>query len=362
MPSAGPAGLTVRNMVVRPIDLDLSLPMETASGTMKTTPVVLIALHTREGITGKSYLRCYTSTALRALATLLTDIEPLLAGQDAAPPAVERLLRQRFKLLGDRGLVGAALAGIDMAAWDAQAKAARVPLATLLGASPRAIPAYASLRTMNPRGAAAEAQELVAAGFRAIKVKVGGGGLDGDLETIRTIRSAVGDGVALMVDYNQSLSIPEAIARGRALDGENLYWIEEPTLADDYAGYARIAAAVSTPIQLGENCDGTRDVMRAIEAKACDYLMLDAMKSGGVSGWMRAARLAKAASLPVSSHTFPEFSAHLLAATPTVHWLEYLDHVGPILERPVVHRDGCIVIPDTPGAGADWDEVVAARL
>ncbi|MFN2460536.1 MAG: enolase C-terminal domain-like protein [Candidatus Velthaea sp.] len=353
--------LTLRGIRARGLDLTLQRPVETASGVMLSTPLVLIDVETNEGISGAGYVRCYTPTALKPLVQLIENLAPLVRGHRAAPAAVERTLQRHFRLLGPQGLTGIAMAGLDMALWDALAKACDVPLVTLLGGEPKPIPAYASLRTMSAAGAAAEAEELVALGFTAIKVKIGRGGLEQDLETIRAVRGAIGDAPRLMVDYNQSLSVPEAIRRARVLDDENLYWIEEPTLADDFAGHARIAAAAHTAVQLGENWWGPRDAAKSIAAGASDHVMLDAMKLGGVTGWLRAAALAEAAGLPASSHTFPEISAHLLGITPTAHYLEYLDHAGPVLMQPVQVKDGHVLLGDEPGTGIAWNEDVIRR-
>jgi mandelate racemase len=338
------------------LNLTLQRPVETASGVMRSTPLVLIDLSTKEGITGKSYVRCYTPTALVPLVQLVANLEDIIKGDAASPDAIERKLERHFRLLGPQGLTGIAMAGIDMALWDALAKASGVPLVTMLGGTPKPIPAYASLRTMSPAGAAAEAQELVALGFNAIKVKVGRSDLAADLDTIRAVRAAIGASAHLMVDYNQSLSVAEAIARARVLDGEGLYWIEEPTRADDFEGHARIAAAAKTPIQLGENWWGPHDMEKSIAAHASDHVMFDVMKLGGVSGWLRAAALAETSGLPASSHTFPEFSVHLLGVTPTCRWIEYLDHAGPILTEPVRFKDGAVLTPERPGSGLEWNE------
>ena len=347
--------LTIRDLAARGFNLAVR-PVETASGTLATAPVVLIDLFTEQGVTGTSYVRCYTPVALEPLTALIAGLAPLIKGESASPAAIERKLQRHFRLLGPQGMTGIAMAGIDMALWDALAKSCGLPLVTLLGGAPGSIPAYASLRTMSPAAAAAEAQEVCALGFRAIKVKIGRSDLAADVAAIRAVRRAVGDGVRLMVDYNQSLSVADAIDRVRVLDGEGLYWIEEPTRADDFAGHARIAQAAATAIQLGENWWGPPDVAKSIAAGASDHAMLDVMKVGGVSGWLRAAALVEGASLPASSHTFPEFSAHLLAVTPTAHSLEYLDHIGVILKEPLKIHDGCAVIPDRPGAGLEWNE------
>src|SRR4051794_20898434 len=123
-----PPFLTIRSMKARALDLPLLRPVETASGVMRSTPLVLIDLLTEEGITGRSYVRCYTPTALAPLAGLITNLESILAGSPAAPVTVERTLQRHFRLLGPQGLTGIAMAGVDMALWDAIARACGVPL------------------------------------------------------------------------------------------------------------------------------------------------------------------------------------------------------------------------------------------
>ncbi|MFN2528038.1 MAG: enolase C-terminal domain-like protein [Candidatus Baltobacteraceae bacterium] len=347
---------------MRPLDLALSKPVETASGTMATAPVVLLDIYTGQGVTGSSYVRVYTPLALEPLAQLLRNLEIQLRRANAAPDVAGAKLQSTFRLLGPQGLTGIAMAAIDMALWDALAKARDVSLVRLLGGEPRPIPAYASLRSMSPNAAASEAAQMCELGFSAIKVKIGRGTLEDDLAAIRAVRNAIGSDARLMVDYNQSLPVENAIERVRILDDEGLYWIEEPTRADDFQGHARIAQAARTPIQLGENWWGPHDMQKSIAARASDHVMLDVMKLGGVSGWLEAAALAQAASLPASSHTFPEFTVHLLGVTPTCHLLEYLDHVGPILLQPVKLSNGFAITPDRPGAGVEWNEPLISKL
>jgi mandelate racemase len=177
---------------------------------------------------------------------------------------------------------------------------------------------------------------------------------------VRAVKKRLGDRVHLMVDYNQRLSVADAIARGRMLDDEGVYWIEEPIRHDDYRGYARISAAVKTPIQSGENLLGISEMREALPA--LDYVMPDAQRIGGVTGWMRAAALAQAHGVEMSSHLFPELSAHLLAVTPTCHWLEYVDWGAPILEEPARLEKGHVLVADKPGSGIAWNEEAVARF
>jgi mandelate racemase len=354
--------LTIESVTARGVNLSLDRPVETASGIMSTTPLVLIDVRTTEGVIGRAYVRCYTPLALGPLVQLIGNVGEVLSGCSAAPVPVSRRLQRLFRLAGPQGLTGMTMAGIDMALWDARAVADGVPLVTLLGGEPGPIAAYASLRVMDAHAAGAEAEEMCALGFTAIKVKVGGRDLAADLDVIRTLRKVAGQNTRIMVDYNQSLTVNEAIERARALDREDLYWIEEPTRADDFDGHARIAAAASTAIQLGENWWGPEDMAKSIAARASDHVMLDVMKIGGVTGWLRAMSLAHAGSLPASSHTFPEFSSHLLAVTPTATYLEYLDHARPVLAEPLRVQDGHVLIPDRPGSGIEWNEAALRRL
>ncbi len=357
------SGLTIRGLDVRAVDVPMRRPLKTSGGEVGAAALVLIDLLTEEGISGRSYLFCPTPVVLVPAARLLSNLAPLIEGDPLAPVAIERKLQKTFRLLGPQGLAGMAMAGIDMAAWDSLAKSCEMSLARLLGGEPRKIPAYNScgLGMIGSERAAEEARELVAPGFGAVKVRLGYPEPETDVEVVRAIRRSVGEDVVLMSDYNQSLPVAEARRRAAILDGEGLYWIEEPVRADDYSGHAQVRRESRTPIQTGENWWGPHDMARSIEAGASDYAMADAMNIGGVTGWLRAAALAEAAGLPLSSHLFPEISAHLLAVSPTSHWLEYVDWANPILEEPLSVKDGHASVPDTPGIGITWDEEAVRR-
>ena len=264
-------------------------------------------------------------------------------------------------------VIGKIFGGLDFSSWyvPLAGQAAGLPLAALLGASVRPIKAYNScgLWIGEPARLADEAEQLVhEGGFAAVKVRVGRADFAQDLAAVRAVTGRVGGRVTVMCDFNQSLTWNEAIRRGRALDDEGLYWIEEPVRHDDYAGCAKGAQAVRTPIQIGENMLGPADLRKALEAQAMEFVMPDVQRIGGVTGWMRAAALAQAHGMEMSSHLFPEISAHLLAATPTCHWLEYMDWASPILREPVVVRDGFVQPAAGPGCGVEWDEEALARF
>jgi len=281
----------------------------------------------------------------------------VVRGDPVAPVAIAAKLQRRFALLGVTGMARMALSVFDMALWDALAIAAGAPLATLLGGAPRPVRAYNScgLGLMSPQAAADEAQALLEGGMQAVKLRLGYATLAQDLAVTRAVRERLPDAVELMVDYNQALSRQEALLRGRALQAEGVSWLEEPIRHDDLAGCAQLARDLDLPVQIGENFDGPKDLVRAIEAQACDLVMPDVARIGGVTGWMQAAGVAEAYGIPMSSHLMPEVSAHLLAATPTCHWLEYVDWTDAVAVEPVKIVDGSWPLADKPGSGVDWD-------
>lgn len=354
---------TVRSVRARGVVVPMRRALVTAGGSIEEAPLVLVDVLTESGVTGYGYLFIPAQAAVKPLVVLLRELEPQLVGRTTAPLDVQQRLRAACTLLGDTGLVGMALSVLDMALWDIQAKTAGLPLARMLGSDTDQVPAYNSngLGLMGPHRTAEEAVELLEFGFQAVKVRLGYPTLDEDLAVARAVRDALPPSVTVMADYNQALTVPEALRRGHALDGEGLHWIEEPVRADDHSGHAAIARALTTAVQLGENFWWPRDMSRAIAAHACDYVMPDLMRIGGVTGFQRAAGLASARGIPLSSHLFPEISVHLLAASETRHWLEYCDWANPILADPLRIEDGHAMVPDRAGNGLSWDEAAVSR-
>jgi mandelate racemase len=345
---------TIRSLRVRAVRVPMPEPHRTASGVVTESPLVLVDLETAHGLVGHSFVFTYTAAALQPVADLVTNLEALVQGQPLAPAALTRGLLARFKLLGTHGLVGMAISAIDMAAWDAVARAQELPLCRLLGGTPRPTPAYGGVGYDGVKASASAAEYWAKRGLKGVKAKIGYPTVAEDLAVIRAMRSAVGPDVALMVDYNQSLSPADAKVRLRHLEDEQLTWIEEPVIAEDYAGMASVAREIATPIQAGENWWGPLEFAKAIEAGASDFLMPDVMKVFGVTGWIDIAGHAAARNLRVSCHLFCEVSAQLLAATPTAHWLEYAEWWSPVLARPLELKDGMAVPSDRPGSGIEW--------
>ncbi len=352
--------LTISDIRARAVHAPLARPLRTASGSIEVAPLLLLDVHTTQGVSGHAYLFGYTPLMLRPLLALVEELRPLLAGQPLVPQARMEQMLQRFRLLGVQGLLGMLLSSLDMAYWDALGKEAGLPVVRLLGGEEKPLPAYDSYGMVDPVNDGAALRRSLAQGFRAIKIKLGFPDPGRDVAVTRGVRELIGPDVALMVDFNQSLAPREAVRRIRLLEGFDLHWVEEPVAAEDLQGHAQVRAAVSAPIQTGENWWFPRDAERAISAGACDMMMPDLMKIGGISGWLSVMGMAAAASMPVSSHLFVEASAHVLAVTPTCHWLEYMDFGSPVLADPYEVVDGCVTAQG-PGLGMAWNEAAVAK-
>ncbi|MGE5526581.1 MAG: enolase C-terminal domain-like protein [Rhodospirillaceae bacterium] len=357
--------LTLESVRARPVAVPLKRPVVSKVGLFRTWPLILIDLYTREGVVGHSYLEPYLERSARYLVPLIEDLAEAAKGEPVAPFDAYRRGIGSLHLVGREGLSLIAVSALDMAAWDALAKAAGLPLAVFLGGTLGPVPAYNSngLWLTPIAEVGAEAAALVAeGGFTALKLRLGREKLHDDLAAIAAVRDAVGAGVELMCDFNQGLSLGDALVRCHALDDQGLYWFEEPTTYDNIPGYAQLARELDTPVQLGENFYGPRQLYQAVLANAGDYVMPDLMRIGGITGWLRAAAITSAAGIPTSTHLYPEIAAHLLRVTDTAHRLEWQDWAYPVLAEPFELHDGRLVVPDRPGLGIAWDEKAVVRF
>ncbi len=357
--------LTLESVEVRVVSIPMRRPIVSKVGIYPEWPFILIDVKTKEGIVGRSYLEPYLKNAVRYVGPAISDLAEMFKGRQLAPFDFYRDAVNALHLLGRQGVTLIAAAGLDMAVWDALAKAAGLPLAELLGGS------VGRLRTYNTNGLwllplerlASEAEELVAeGGFSAIKIRLGRPTMREDLQALEIVRGAIGSGVDLMCDFNQGLTLQDAITRCHGLDEQGLYWFEEPVVFDNYAQSAQLAREIKTPIQIGENIYGPRSFFEAVSARAADLYMPDLMRIGGVTGWMRAAAIAGAAGHPMSSHLYPEVSAHLLRATESADWLEWRDWGNPIIAEPFEVKEGFATVPDRPGNGIEWNEDAVRRF
>ena len=356
--------LTFESVTVRAVSIPMRRPIVAKVGTYPEWPFILIDVKTKEGVVGHSYLEPYLKQAVRYVGPAIEDMAEAFKGRQLAPLELYRDVIGTLHLLGRQGVSVIAAAGLDMAIWDALAKAANLPLAELLGGSVGSVRAYNTngLWLLPLDKLAKEARELVAEGnFSAIKIRLGRPKLADDLKALELVRGAIGSDVKLMCDFNQGQTLQEAIWRCHALDDQGLYWFEEPVVFDNYAHSAQLARELNTPVQIGENIYGPRSFLEAVQAQAADLYMPDLMRIGGVTGWMRAAAIAGAAGHPMSNHLYPEVSAHLLRATETADWLEWRDWGNPIIKEPFEVIDGHAIVPDRPGNGIEWNEAAVAK-
>lgn len=357
--------LTLDRIDARVLSVPLRRPIVGKVGDYSHWPFILIDVVTREGIVGHGYLEPYRASATKSILALIEDMAAHGRGKPVAPLDRFEAAMHALHFNGRQGTPLIAMAGIDMAMWDALAKGAGVPLAVLLGGTVGPVRAYNTngLWLIPLQRIADEAAALVVeGGFKAVKLRLGRDHVRDDAKAIAEVRRAVGDDIVLMSDFNQGQSLTSALRLLHALDDQGLEWFEEPIVFDDYVGCARLAAELRTPIMIGENIFGPRDFLHAVRAGAADCYMPDLMRIGGVTGWLRAAAIAGAANLPLSSHLYPEFSAHLLRVSESADWLEWRDWGNPFLAEPFPVRDGAIHIPDRPGAGIAWDEAAVKRF
>lgn len=351
----------ITGVTARAVVAPLKRPVRNAFGVIEAGPLVLIDVATDQGVIGHSYLFAYTRQVLKPLVLLVEEIGRDLVGKPVAPFDLQHMLDAKFRLLGWQGLVGMAVSGLDMAFWDARGKVAGKPVAELLGGTARPIRAYDSYGVLDPVADARLLRQSIAEqGFHGVKTKGGHGDLAVDEQMVKGLRALLGPDVALMLDFNQSLDPTEAIRRIARLETYDLTWIEEPVPQENLSGHARVRERSAIPIQAGENWWFPRGFAEAIAAGASDFIMPDLMKVGGITGWLNVAGQADGASIPMSSHLLPEASAHVLAVTPTAHWLELLDIAGAILVNPVQVTDGTVTARG-PGLGLTWNESAVAK-
>ena len=326
---------------------------------------VTLRLRTDDGIEGIAYAGFASKLVTRALKELLDALASETVGADPHPvEAIGRGLLHEAGAGSPAGLVTRAVSAIDVALWDIRGKALGLPVWKLLGAGSGVLPTYASgylWRHFDLDELATAATALVAKGFRAMKLRMGGEEtVKAELARLRTVREAVGDSIVLMVDVNQGWDVNRAITAGREMAEHGVYWLEDPTHFQDHAGLARIADALDTPIAAGEYAYGIEPFRHMLEARSIDIVMVDLLRAGGITQWMKIAHMAEAYNLPVVTHLAPEILGHALAAAPNGLFVEHMPWAFPLFEEvPTVNASGHLVMPDAPGLGLAFDE---ARL
>jgi len=356
----------------------LSLPMDLRKGFGGTDKPrmnpVIVELATDDGLEGFGLAYAFNDFQVASLKASMDDLEGVIIGKELKRwAAIWKDLHAALKHTGQWGGYGLnAIAAIDMACWDMRAKAAGVPLAHLLGGFRDTVPAYDS-NSLQTFKSITELQETAAAlvkkGFRAMKMRMGEGmPLKDNVTRFRAIRETVGEDVDILVEGHWSWTVSEAIRVARALEPYNPYWLEDPIgihngdiSMEDVDGLAELAAAVDVPVAAGETFSTKYGFRRIVEKRAVDVMIIDILRAGGITEWIKAASLAEAFNVPVASHCLHDFSRHLVAAVPNGLIVEYMPWWDMIYKEPPQVVDGCFTIADTPGVGLELDPAVIAK-
>jgi L-talarate/galactarate dehydratase len=349
-------------MKIQQVDIRLvRLPAEEPLANAPPYPAMMrefltVEMHTDDGITGIG-ITAFGGKLMRALKAAVEDFGELVEGED--PLRAEHImakLRTASAPCGPGGIATLALSAIDIALWDIRGKVFGVPLARLLGGLRERVPAYASgalMRTTPLDQVERAAAALVEKGFKQIKTQMAVDGLTPaqEVERIRAVRNAVGPDIALMVDINQRWSVHDAIAIGRRVEDLGLAWLEDPTSPTDYQGLAEIAAALTTPVCGGEYLYGIEPHRQALAHHSVDIVMIDLLRVGGITPWMKVAGNAEAFNRPVVSHLLPEIHVHLVAAAPNGLVVEYMPWTRRLFDDPPIPVQGEMTVPSAPGLG-----------
>ncbi len=329
--------------------------------------LVTLRAFTDEGIEGIGYT-FFGSALTGALRQAVQSLGELAVGEDPLrTEAIHAKLRAAATGSGPGGLLTLALSAIDIALWDIRGKALNLPLWQMVGGYRERVPTYASgalMRTFPPEHLVKAGPKLVQKGFRQMKTQLA---LPGDtspgieVERIRRMRESIGPDIDLMCDINQRWRVEQAIDIGTRIEDVHLYWLEDVTTADDYQGLARVSGALATPVAGGEYLYGPAPFRQMMEARSVDIVMIDLMRAGGITGWLKIAGMAEAYNLPVVSHLVPEIHVHLIAAIPNGLTVEYMPWTFVLFEEVPVPVKGELEVPRKPGLGLKFDEKALKR-
>jgi L-alanine-DL-glutamate epimerase-like enolase superfamily enzyme len=352
---------TRTELVELPADEPLAGAAENPNG---KRPIVTVSVETDQGIAGLGV--AYFGGALtRTLRHAIDELGALCIGED--PVRVEAV-QQKLKnaaggSAGPGGIYHLSLSALDIALWDIRAKSVNLPLWKLLGGARDRVPTYASgalMRGLSLDRVVKAAATLKEKGWREMKTQLA---LPGEttpaieVERMVKIREAIGPDIKLMCDINQRWRPEQAMDIGRRVEdaGVGLFWLEDVTTADDFAGLARISDALSTPVAGGEYVWGIVPFRHMLEARSVDIPMIDLVRVGGITQWLKVAGMAEAFNLPVVSHLIPEVHVHLIGAVPNGLTVEYMPWLVPLFKEVPVQQNGELAMPTKPGLGLEFD-------
>ena len=321
--------------------------------------LVIVTVYLKDGDSGTGYT--YTAgrggTAIQAM--IDHDLAPALKGQEGSDvESINEFCRWYTHYVGRGGIASFAVSALDIALWDIRCKQAGKPLWQFLRGKKPSCKVYRGgidLEFPLPKLLLSISDHLEK-GFHAVKIKIGKEDIADDIERIAAVRKLIGDDIILMVDANASMTVTKAIECSKEMEPYQIFWFEEPTLADDYSGYGKIADATTIPLAMGENLHTLHEFGYAFDQSKLSFIQPDASNCGGITGWLKVAEMARFFGIPVCSHGMQELHVSLIASQPSGGWLEH--HSFPIDEytkQPLVIEDGLAVAPEAIGVGVEFD-------
>lgn len=347
------------------VDLEPLVPRTDAIQAFVKQETPMVTLRTDDGAGGTGYSYTIGTGGGSVMALLRDHLAPRLIGRD--PDRIEAIWNDLFfhtHATAVGAITSLALAAIDTALWDLRGRRLGLPLHLLAGGAQESVPLYTTeggwlhlpIDTLIDDALNARQQ-----GMAGCKIKVGKPSIAEDCTRLAAVREAVGDDFQIMVDANQSFTVPEAIRRARAYEPYALGWLEEPLPAEDLSGHERLSMATTIPVAVGESIYHPSHFREYLQRGACSIVQADVARIGGITPWLKVAHLAETFNVPICPHFLMELHVSLCAAVPNAPWVEYIPQLTPVTRSGMTVRDGRAVPPDTPGLGIEWDEDALAR-
>ena len=358
--------MKVTRVETRCVTVKLDKPIGSALGQLHSFGCILVFVHCDSGIVGENLIFTLNARRTRVLQSMVEEMADLVIGRDAGHIAGfwARAWRD-INFLGHKGVPVVGISALDGALWDALGKMSNLPIYRILGGAQDRVPVYHSgglWLSSSDKELVAEAERFAAAGFTAMKMRLGSPEPATDVARVRALRTAIGPKIKLMADANQGLTESQAIRLGRALEEFDLTWFEEPLPAWDLDGLARVAAALDTPIASGETEYTRYGFRRMLELRSADILMPDLQRVGGVSEFIRVGHMAESYDIPVSSHLFPETSLQVLGALANTIYLEYMPWFSKLYNETIKFAEGQAIVPERPGWGFTFNQDYVSHL